>query len=300
VADLLHDNVIETLNERLPANFFRFEAGIQTTCEAANNAIRRKQDFPLLADKIKKIREGGKIDLHLDLIAGLPHESFDRFMQSFNEVFELKAKEVQLGFLKMLRGTGLRNNAALYKYMYDTEAPYEVKSHAAMSEAELNRIRRAENMLEKYWNSGRFKRTMQALFEDHYKGRYFELFDEIATWLHTNRLSFQNTQLEDIFRFLHDFLISKGIDLFTTLRTDYYFCFSTRPPGFWNHQLDKKTRKKLLYEIGNDKDFLGQHRLTRKIIENRTVIDPVSTNEYLLTIFPEDKSGSIYSVGYQF
>jgi len=146
-------------------------------------------------------------------------------------------------------------------------------------------------MLEKYWNSGRFVRTMQALFDDHYKGRYFELFDEIATRLHTSLLSFQNSQMEDIFRFLHDFMISKDIDLFPTLRTDYYHCFSSRPPGFWNPVIDKKTRKKLLYEIGNDKDFLSPHRLTRKIIEKRAVIDPVSANEYLITVFPEDKQG---------
>jgi len=287
--DILNDKMIEMLNKLLPANYFRFEVGIQTTCEATNRAIGRKQDFPLLADNTRKIMEGGKIDLHLDLIAGLPYESFERFVQSFNEIFGLRAQEVQLGFLKMLRGTGLRENAALYDYMYDVEAPYEVKSHAEMSVAELNRIRQAENMLEKFWNSGRFKRTMLSLFENQYKGKYFELFDEIATWLQANRLSFQACQLEDIFRYMNNFLLSKGIDLFSALRTDYYHCFPTRPPGFWNHQLDKKTRKRLLYTIGNDKDFLNRHHLTRKIIEKRTVIDPVSANEYLLTVFPEEK-----------
>jgi len=296
--DILPDKMIETLNKRLPDNFFRFEAGIQTTCQSANNAIGRKQDFTLLAEKIRKIREGGKINLHLDLIAGLPLETFDRFVLSFNDVFELKAKEVQLGFLKMLRGTALRKNAVLYKYIYDVEAPYEVKSHADMSEAELDRIRRAENVLEKYWNSGRFARTMQALFDKQYKGKYFELFDEIATWLHTCCLTFRHCQLEDQFRYLNDFLIAKDIDLFATLRTDYYHCFSTRPPGFWNHPLDKKTRKKLLYAIGNDKDFLNRNHLTRKIIEKRSAIDPVSENEYLLTVFPEDKQSSIISIKY--
>ena len=299
-ADLLNDEMIETLNKHLPAKYFRFEAGIQTTCEVTNKAIGRKQDFPLMAANIRKIMEGGKIDLHLDLIAGLPYESFERFVQSFNNVFELQAKEVQLGFLKMLRGTELRKKALSYNYLYDDEAPYEVRSHADMSEEELERIRRAENVLEKYWNSGRFVRTMQALFNLHYKGKYFELFDEIATQIHTNRLSFRDSQLEDIFRFLHDFLISKGIDLFTTLRTDYYHCFPTRPRGFWNPLLDKKAKKRLLYEIGNDKVFLSYHKLTRKIIENRTIIDPVSANEYLLTVFPEERNVSIFSLRYQF
>ena len=297
-ADLLNDRLIDALNQQLPSHFFRFEAGIQTTCEAANSAIGRKQDFPLTAKNIGKIMEGGKIDLHLDLIAGLPYESFGRFVQSFNEVFVFRAKEVQLGFLKMLRGTALRKNAALYNYMYDEEAPYEVRSHADMSEEELNRIRRAENILEKYLNSGRFARTMQTLFEKHYQGRYFEFFDEFATWLYKNQFSFKGSQLEDLFRYLHDFLISEGIDLFTTLRTDYYHCFRTRPPGFWNHTLDKKTKKRLLYKIGNDKDFLGRHQLTRRTIEKRAVIDPVSADTYLLTIFPDEKGLSIFDIVY--
>ncbi|MDR0794461.1 MAG: DUF4080 domain-containing protein [Tannerella sp.] len=293
-ADLLHDRMIETLNTRLPAHFFRFEVGIQTTCRAANRAIGRKQHFPVLAANIRKLVEGGKIDLHLDLIAGLPNETFDRFIQSFNEVFSLNAKEVQLGFLKMLRGTALRKNAAKYGYRYDEEAPYEVRSHAAMPEDELNRIRQVENMLEKYWNSGRFTRTMQSLFDTTFRGKYFELFDEIATYIRVNQLSVSGCQLEDLFRHLHNFLISKGIDLFSTLRTDYYHCFTIRPQGFWEPAFDKKTKKRLLYAIGNDKDFLRLHNLNRKIIEKRTAIDPVTDenaglpeNAYQLTIFPE-------------
>jgi radical SAM superfamily enzyme YgiQ (UPF0313 family) len=288
-ADLLQEEMIDYLNEYLPDNYFRFEIGIQSTYEPANQAIRRKQDFQLLASNIQKLMQGGKIDLHLDLIAGLPFESFERFVKSFNDVFDLKAKEVQMGFLKMLRGTGLRRDAATYGYRYDEEAPYEVRSHDKLSESDLNRIHRAEQTLEKYWNSGRFSRTMKTLFDSHYQGRCFELFDEIGTYWHINQLPEHGYQLEDLFRHFNDFLFSKDINLFTTLRTDYYHCFSTRPPGFWKSALDKKTRKRLLCEIGNDKEFLNTHNLNRRIIEKRAAIDPVSANEYLLTVFPENK-----------
>ncbi len=96
--------MIDYLNDNLPENYFRFEIGIQSTYEPTNVAVKRKQDFPLLAGNVQKIMQGGKIDLHLDLIAGLPYETLERFRKSFNDVFELGAKEVQLGFLKMLRG----------------------------------------------------------------------------------------------------------------------------------------------------------------------------------------------------
>lgn len=110
----------------------------------------RKQDFPLLAHNIRRLMDGGKIDLHLDLIAGLPHENYERFVKSFNDVFGLGAKEVQLGFLKLLRGTALRKRASAFGYVYDEKPPYEVISNNNISKLELDRIRDAERALEKF------------------------------------------------------------------------------------------------------------------------------------------------------
>lgn len=291
-ADLLKDEMIDYLNTNLPENYFRFEIGIQSTYEPTNVAVKRKQDFALLSDNVKKLMAGGKVDLHLDLIAGLPYESLERFIKSFNDVFSLGAKEVQLGFLKMLRGTNLRRDAVSYGYEYDTQAPYEIKYNSDISQEELGRIHEAEHALEKFWNSGRFILTMQTLFSGEYKGRYFELFDEIGQYYKAQGYSHRGYQLEDLFRCLHAFLLSKGIDLFDVLRQDYYSNFSRRPQGFWSEQIDKRTRKQLLYQIGQDKSFLQEHNFTRKIIEKQTAIDYISENKYLLTVFllKDDKS----------
>ncbi len=284
-ADLLTDETIDYLNNNLPANYFRFEIGIQSTYEPTNITVKRKQNFPLLADNIRKLMNGGKIDLHLDLIAGLPHETLERFIKSFNDVFDLKGKEVQLGFLKMLRGTALRRNADKYGYIYSKQAPYEIEGNNDISKEELDRIHDAEHALEKYWNSGKFSRTLNILTETQYKRKYFELFDEIGQYYNQNRLPHHGYQLEDIFLNLHNFLMSKGIDLFEELRTDYYCNFKIRPHGFWKDKMDKKERKQMLYQIGNDKPFLKQYKLSRKIIEKQTVIDPLDNKEYLLTVF---------------
>ncbi|MDR1707148.1 MAG: B12-binding domain-containing radical SAM protein [Prevotella sp.] len=284
-ADLLTDEIIDYLNSKLPTNYFRFEIGIQSTYEPTNSAVKRKQNFSLLAENIRKLMKGGKIDLHLDLIAGLPYETLDRFIKSFNDVFDLKGKEVQLGFLKMLRGTALRRDTAKYGYKYNQQAPYEIKSNNDISREDLERIHDAEHALEKYWNSGKFSRTMNILTQTHYKGKYFELFDEIGQYYKQNGLPHHGYQLEDIFFNLHNSLLSKGIDLFEELRTDYYCNFKIRPHGFWKDKMDKKERKQMLYRIGNDKPFLKQYKLSRKIIEKQTVIDPLDNNEYLLTVF---------------
>lgn len=286
-ADLLTDEAINYLNENLPENYFRFEIGIQSTYEPTNIAVNRKQDFELLSGNIQKLMDGGKIDLHLDLIAGLPYETFDRFVKSFNDVFRLKAKELQLGFLKMLRGTVLRRDADKYGYNYHREAPYEIQSNNDISQEELERIHDAEHALEKYWNSGKFSRTMEKLTETYFKDRYFELFDEIGQYYHLHKHPHHGYRLEDIFMYLHNFLLSKSIDLFDELRTDYYCNFKIRPHGFWENKIEKKVRKQLLYQIGNDKSFLKKHNLNRRIIEKQAAIDPVdgSDKKFLLTIF---------------
>jgi len=289
-ADLLDNRMIDYLNSHLPTHYFRFEIGIQSTYEPTNQAVNRKQDFELLAGNIRKLTNGEKIDLHLDLIAGLPYETYDRFRKSFNDVFALGAKEVQLGFLKMLRGTSLRHNAGEYGYTFNEKAPYEICSNNDITVKDIQRIHAAEHALEKYWNSGKFKRTMQTILETNYKGRYFELFDEIGQYYVQHQLPEHGYHLEDVFRNLHHFFLSQNIDLFNELREDYYSCFKIRPHGFWENPMDKKVRKKLLYQIGNDKDFLKHYKLNRRIIEKHTAIDKTGENTFLLTIFCNDGS----------
>ncbi|WP_053826463.1 B12-binding domain-containing radical SAM protein [Lascolabacillus massiliensis] len=284
-ADLLNDETIEYLNSKVPKNYFRFEIGIQSTHEPTNVAVKRNQNFSLLSSNIEKIMKGDVIDLHLDLIAGLPFETFDQFRKSFNDVFRLRAKEVQLGFLKLLRGTNLRRDALIYGYKFYNEAPYEIISGNDISEVELERIRDVEEALDKFWNSGRFASTMNFLFEGPYFDKYFDFFDEMGHYYKVKNLPRMGYQLEDLFNYLDQFLKSKGIDACDFLREDYYSNFKIRPTGYWSDDISKAERKKLLYTIGQDKDFLSKHNLTRKIIEKQTAINPLKDGGYLLTIF---------------
>ncbi len=300
-ADLLDDETISYLNNNVPKNYFRFEIGIQSTYEPTNIAVRRKQNFPLLAHNIRELMNGEKIDLHLDLIAGLPHENFDRFVKSFNDVFQLKAKEVQLGFLKLLRGTALRRCSDKYGLIYQKEAPYEIISNKDISKEELNRIRDAERALEKFWNSGRFKRTMLYVFENSYQGRYFEFFDELGQFYNFHNLPHMGYQLEDLYFNLNKFLRSKDIDAYEQLRDDYYDNFSQRPSRFWQEEMSKAERKTLLYQIGQDKPFLERYGLSRKIIKKQTTIHRLEINKYLLVLFLQNKESEKYiKITYKF
>ena len=284
-ADLLKDEMINYLNTELPDNYFRFEIGIQSTYEPTNLEVKRRQDFQLLASNIRKLLAGGKIDLHLDLIAGLPFETYERFIQSFNDVFALGAKEVQLGFLKMLRGTNLRKNAAKYGYQFDPEAPYEIFYNDAISAEELELIHRAEEALDRYWNSGRFSRSLPYLLESHYKGRYFEFFLALNNYYNEKNFPAFGYQLEDVFRVLSDFLEERGISIFHLLRNDYYDNYTLRPHGFWKDTRTKKEKKALLQRILQDKEFLEENQLSATQIEKYATLDLISDKTVEITLF---------------
>ena len=289
-ADLLNDEDIKHLNTDLPDNYFRFEIGIQSTYEPTNKEIKRLQNFELLANNIKKLMAGGKIDLHLDLIAGLPFETFERFKKSFNDVFALGAKEVQLGFLKMLRGTALRKNAAKYGYKYQEEAPYEMEYNDSISSAEIERIHNAEEALDRFWNSGRFNRTMTTLMENAVECLYFEFFEELYDYYTAQNFPRFGYQLEDLFKVLSDFLATKNIDLFPLLRADYYDNYTLRPHGFWEEKTCKKQKKAWLQEIIHNEEFLKRNRLKANQIEKFATIDPIDEDTLLITLFNCRKS----------
>ena len=148
-----------------------------------------------------------------------------------------------------------------------------------------SRIHDAEHALEKFWNSGRFSQTMNTLFDSYYKGKYFELFDEIGQYYNLHHLPHHAYQLEDLFSYLHAFLLERGIDLFPLLRNDYYNNFTLRPHGFWKEKVTKKEKKKLFRTVAGDKKFLAKHKIEREEIVKRATIDLINEKELLITLF---------------
>ena len=157
----MRPEVIQFLNENAPAGLFRFEIGVQSTNDLTNELVKRRQNFEKLSRTVTMVKEGGKIAQHLDLIAGLPEEDYDSFRNTFNEVFAMRPEELQLGFLKLLRGTGLRIQAEQYGYTFIDEAPYEIFSNNVLSFDDILRIKQTEDVLEKYWNDNRMPRTVE-------------------------------------------------------------------------------------------------------------------------------------------
>lgn len=261
-ADIMRPEVLDFLAENAPPGVFRFEIGVQSTNDPTNIAVQRRQNFAKLTRTVVKIKESGKIDQHLDLIAGLPHEDYDTFRKTFNDVFALRPEELQLGFLKMLRGTGLRNDAEKFGYTYMERAPYEMLGNDLMPFSDIVRIKRVEDVLEKYWNAHRMNRTMEYLVAQAYPSP-FDFFQAFGDYWESRGWSRIGHQLEDLFTRLWEFLevdAAPGLDADTAmglLKLDYYAQHKYKPrKPWWEDRMEKKdwtARMKLFAEhLGTD------------------------------------------------
>ena len=176
-AETLSEEALTLITSMRPG-LLRLEIGVQSTCKETLKAIRRVMDVEKCKTVAKTILEKGNVKLHLDLIAGLPGESYRRFLQSFNEIYSLHPHELQLGFLKVLKGTPIAEEAEKTGIVYETEPPYEVLFTPDISYAELLKLKAAEEMLEIYYNSGQFGRSL-AILEDLFETPY-ALYEALA------------------------------------------------------------------------------------------------------------------------
>ncbi len=164
-AELMNEESILLL-AKAPSGLFQFEIGVQTTDPDVLENIKRKGNFEKISKVVKELDMAGNIHLHLDLIAGLPGEDMVRFERSFNDVYSLLPGKLQLGFLKLLRGSGLRNMANENGMLYMEDTPYEVLATREMSFNELSHLKDIERVLEWYSNSGKYEATIKLLLKD--------------------------------------------------------------------------------------------------------------------------------------
>lgn len=264
-ADVLNQKIIDFIKENAPEGVLRFEIGIQSTYEPTNKAVKRMQNFERLSEVVNQLMNDGKCDLHLDLIAGLPYETFERFAKSFDDVFAFRAKELQLGFLKMLRGTSLRNNASLFGYIYDEQSPYEMMRNNWINENDIENIHLAEDMLEKYWNSGRFVKTMNAIMDRESSPFYF--FLKLGEFYKSKNFKKIGYQLDELYSYLDSYLNDEYYH--ELLIYDYLSQFKVKPKKWYKSELDSKSRKdviKLLTDLYQlDAELLYRYAIVEKV-----------------------------------
>ncbi|MDM5223969.1 B12-binding domain-containing radical SAM protein [Peribacillus sp. NJ11] len=290
-ADIMRPEVIQFLNDNAPAGLFRFEIGVQSTNDHTNDLVMRRQNFEKLTRTVTMVKEGQKIDQHLDLIAGLPEEDYHSFRKTFNDVFELRPEEMQLGFLKMLRGTGLRIRADEHQYIYSDHAPYEILGNNVLSFDDIVRIKQVEDVLEKYWNDHRMDHTTEYLVKTVFQSP-FDFFQDFGTYWDQQGWSRIGHQLEDLFRRLQQFLASRESaelkNIIGLMKLDYFLNQKYKPrKPWWEASLDKHGRKEIYEDILNKPDQLGSSftalALNEKEIHKHTLLEalPFDLEMYL-------------------
>lgn len=176
-ADLLKEEEL-SLMEKMRPGLIQLEIGVQSTNPETIKAIRRTMDFKKLSEIVDRIHCFENIHQHLDLIAGLPYENYESFQNSFNQVYALKPEQLQLGFLKVLKGSLMKEMAEEYGIIHKEKEPYEVLSTKWLSYGEILKLKTVESMVEVYYNSGQFQNIlnyMESFFED-----AFSLYEELG------------------------------------------------------------------------------------------------------------------------
>jgi len=271
--DILDPIIIEFLNNNAPKGLFRFEIGIQSVNYETNSLVDRHQDTKKLFHNILLIQAGGVIDLHLDLIAGLPKEDLESFKNTFNTVFQLGAKELQLGFLKMLRGTKIRIESKKYGYTYQEQAPYEIIQNDFLSIEDIEQIHIVEHMLEIHHNKGYFRKGMLDILLK--QKSIFDYLLKIGNFYIENKFGFHRYQIEDVYTRVFPLLSPKELYL---VKQDYLMRSKIKPKTIFDVVKDKRTRARIFDTI------VANHNVNQaKLYKNSVIIE--HTDEYFIVLY---------------
>ena len=194
-----------------PPGRIQIEVGVQSTHKKTLDAINRYNDWPYIQKSIRPIIQAGRTHVHMDLIVGLPHEDFNRFGQSFNDLFSLQPHALQIGFLKLLKGSGVRRMRE-YKYVADPLAPYEVLSTHVLPYDDVRFLKYLEDVFERFYNSERFRTTFGYIGQQliHGETDAFSYFcDMTRAWLKEGNHKVNLKDIDQI-EFLYRFFLAKG------------------------------------------------------------------------------------------
>lgn len=274
-AELIDDEMLDFLST-VKSGLFQFEIGVQSTNPQTLKAVKRNTDTALLVKIVGRLQEKSNIHLHLDLIAGLPFEGYNSFKNSFNFVHSLNPNQLQLGFLKLLKGSGLYENRQKYGLVCTDYAPYEVLKTDWLSYKEVLNLKMIEEMVELYYNSNRFDMTVKYL-----RGFFetaFDFYESLACFFEKNNFHLAPQNKVFYYTILYKFYCEINSDkkddesFFTFARFDSYsYEKAKKLPDWLPPSLNEKYKKSIFEFMENkenlcelldcDKEFLLQKNL---------------------------------------
>lgn len=279
-ADLLDKELMDIIN-KADYNTIQFEAGIQSTNYESLKLCDRTTDMVKLKDNLLYLKDS-KVRIHLDLIAGLPKEDFESFKKSFDEVYSLSPKVLQVGFLKLLHGSKLREEKEKYNYKFKNTAPYEILSNDFISFFELIKIKKVDKSVDAYFNSGIFKNSLEFILNKNDISPFL-FYLKLGEKMGDGKLSLKDKF--EILKILYDELFGKSEEFLEYLKLDYVIKERGALPSFLNNFKTKENIAKI-------NEFLKDENTNLKIglSENERYKDFIKYIDFEIFNFGNKKS----------
>ena len=261
-ADLLTEEQIEILNNA-PKGRFQLEVGVQTTNNEVLHNINRYITYENIKEKVLKVAAGKNVMQHLDLIAGLPGEDLESFKKSFNDVHDIRPDEIQLGFLKLLKGSSMREEAKKWGIVYSPYAPYEIIRSKDISYEELLLLKKVEAMVDKYYNSCKFNNVIKFFLNIYEKP--FDFYYDLAIFFEEKGNFKRSIGNVEYYKILLDFYLEKigGKDegLFKEVLKFDYLCFNKKRwlPDFLVRTITKEDEQNIKDSFDRQMPFKKAH-----------------------------------------
>lgn len=272
--ELLREEDFEFLKS-VPAGKFQFEIGIQSTNPETLRAVDRKGSTAILFERIRQLMEMGNIHIHTDLIAGLPYETYEIFKKSFNDVYSLSADCLQLGFLKMLKGSKIRRESDMFAYRYSQVAPYEIYDNEFITSQEIFRLEMIAETVDRFYNSRAFEKSIAYAVAQF--GSPFEFYERFSKEFDGRGAVAQKKLYEILYMF---FAKVFGEDkLFTEyLKFDWTKQTKGSPlPAFMGAQ---KTLQPLLFDLLGDENFRSEYLPEFCNMKSKEIVKQVFIGEF--------------------
>lgn len=259
VAETLSEELLRFFCEEADVSRFRFEVGVQSFNTKTLTSVGRIQNNERLKEVIARLLAAGCI-LHVDLIAGLPYEDMESFHASYDQLFALQASEVQLGILKLLKGTKLRSQKEEFGFQFSLQAPYDIQKTSWLSEDELIAIHHCADATEKFWNSGKLRYTLSEVLRRGWYSSPFTMFMALGKAYAELPRPYQPHQLFACVKEILKDQDEKEVD--ALLLMEYYAIHKQRPKRFTKSYVTLEKKKELMYDC-LDAGIHQQDRLFR-------------------------------------
>lgn len=291
-AHLLTDEMIEFLQDA-PVGLFQFEIGVQSTHKATLKKIKRVDDFERLTQVVKQLSALENIHLHLDLIAGLPEEDYQRFQRSFNDVFQLRPGNLQMGFLKLLKGSGIRENYEDYGYKFIEQPPYEILANDLISFDEILELKMVEDLMETFYNSHKFEYSVDFIIQRGYVDNPYAFFKELKNLWEEKEYHHRPHKDASLYQFLLEFYREKmkeDINLFREyLKFDYLRTIRTTVLPDWLNEVEVEDYKERVFQFVNDEEQINRYLPHLKEFSQRQIMRRILIQPFAFDLFAYQK-----------